>query len=370
MSGVVADASQEKTMNQFDCLATFVAVVEKGGFAAAARHLSIGGATVTRQVLTLEDRTGARLLHRTTRKCSLTEAGLAFYLRSKKIIEDLRDADAIAKEFHASTKGTIRVNTSATLISEVSAVVARYAANHEETSFDVITTDQMSDLLDDRIDLAIRDESITESSMIVRSLTFAEWTACASPGYISRHGMPNHPAELGKHNCLIYVRGNDCDRWRFTNHGDSKTVRVSGNLRSSDPRILRAAAIFDQGVVLLPDAMVAESLQAGHLVRVVCAFCAEGRQVRAVYPSRQLSLKVRTFLDFAAREFLATKKAARPSEASCVTARDDRRDSGTEPEYSPADSRSSVISFDAAKNYGQIAPPRHGEYDCLPKDGR
>jgi hypothetical protein len=162
----------------------------------------------------------------------------------------------------------------------------------------------MGNLLDDQIDLAIRDEAVAESSLIVRRLARAEWTACASPDHVARHGLPIHPAELAEHNCLVYIRDRDCDQWRFTDRNGSRSIRVSGSLRSSDPHALRMAALSDQGLILLPDAMVSEDMQTGRLVRVLNGYSAEPATIRAVYPSRrQLSLKVRTFLDFVAVAF-------------------------------------------------------------------
>ena len=327
-------------MNHLACMTTFVAVVDKGGFAPAARHLAIAPASVTQQIHILERRIGARLLQRTTRKSTLTEAGEAFYQRVIKILADIEEADAIANAFHATSRGTLRLNTSPTLSKDVGALVARYAAVHPETSFDLATTNQMGGLLDERIDLAIRDDSVIESSFIVRRLAYVEWTACASPGYVARHGFPTRPAELAGYNCLVYVRDRDGDDWRFVDHNGRTSVRVSGSLRSSDPHVLRTAALSDQGLVLLPDAMIAEDLQSGRLVRILSEYSAEQATIRAIYPSReQLSLKVRTFLDFAAAAFGATSAA-----------RDEL------PAYVPANSQSvieNLASVGARTSFGQ-----------------
>jgi hypothetical protein len=162
----------------------------------------------------------------------------------------------------------------------------------------------MGGLVDDRIDLAIRDDSVVESSFIVRRLAYAEWTACASPDHVARHGLPTRPAELANHDCLVYVRGYDCDHWCFVDQSGTKSIPVSGSLRSSDPHVLRTAALSGQGLILLPDAMVSEDLQTGRLVRVLNGYSVQQAIIRAVYPSRrQLCLKVRTFVDFAAAAF-------------------------------------------------------------------
>lgn len=316
-------------MDHLACMTTFVMVVEKGGFAAAARHLCVAPATVTQHVKMLEDRIGARLLQRTTRKSALTEAGRAFYERGIKILEAIKEADAVANAFHATARGTLRLNTSPTLSDDVAAIIERYVAVHPETSIDLTTTNQMVDLVDDRVDLAIRDDSVTESSFIARRLGFAEWTACVSPGHIAKHGVPVHPADLARHNCLVYLGARDCNDWHFVGRTGGKSIRVSGNLRSSDPHALRTAALRDQGLVLLPDAMVCEDLHTGRLVRILTDYRLEQATIIAVYPSRrQLPVKVRTFLDFAAKQFrtpyqrrMAECQGDRPPRYSLASAR-------------------------------------------------
>jgi len=202
-------------MNHFACLNTFVTVVQKGGFCAAARHLGVAPATVTQQVQILEERIGARLLLRTTRRSTLTEAGQVFFERGVKILEDIREANAIASAYHSTVKGTVRLNISPTLSKDVSALISRYLELHPETSFDLSVTNKMSDLLDDRVDLAIRDEEVPDSSLITRRLAGAEWTPCASPAYVARHGMPAHPEQLSTHNCLVLVHDQRCNEWQF-----------------------------------------------------------------------------------------------------------------------------------------------------------
>ena len=150
----------------------------------------------------------------------------------------------------------------------------------------------------------IRDDPVPESSLIVRCLACAEWTPCAALDYVARYGLPARPAELKDHNCLVYARGHDCDEWRFTSEDGEKAIRISGDLRSTDPHAVRTATLAAHGVALLPDAMISKDLQAGRLIRVLSEYSAEPATVRAIYPSRrQLARKVRTFLDFAAASF-------------------------------------------------------------------
>ena len=292
-------------MDHLACMATFVAVVEKGGFASAARYLSVAPATVTQQIHALEHRLGARLLQRTTRKSTLTEAGSAFYERSTRILESIKEADAVASEFHATAKGTLRLNTSPTLSTRVSMIVTKYIIAHPETSFELNVTNEMGGLIDDRIDLAIRDDALANSSLIVRCLAPAAWALCGSAAYIGRHGLPTHPSELARHNCLVY--GNGGENWHLTSVSGVETVRVAGSLRSTDPHTIRTAALSGQGLILLPEFMVRDDLQQGRLLRILKGYTAQEKTIRAVFPSnRYLPVKVRAFLDFVAKAFSAS----------------------------------------------------------------
>ena len=297
-------------MNQIACMTTFITVVEKGGLAAAARHLGLAPATVTQQVHNLEGRIGVRLLQRTTRKSALTPAGQVFFERGVKILKDVREADAIANAYRATAKGTVRLNISPTLSNHVSAMIARYAMRYPDTSFELTTANRMGDLIDGRIDLAIRDDAVADStSLVTRNLGYAEWTPCASPGYVARHGMPSCPEELVEHNCLVYAANQGRDEWRLMDGSGAKSIRISGSLRSADPQILRTAALSDHGVALLPEAMVDADLDAGRLVRVLGGCAVERVSIRALFASRhELALKVRTFLDFAAKDFAPSPK--------------------------------------------------------------
>lgn len=290
-------------MDSLACMTTFVAVVETGGFASAARYLSIAPATVSQRIQGLEHEIGARVLSCTNANWALTEVGRALYKSGKKTLEDIREADAIASEFHASSHGTLRVNVSPTLAKTMGNLVSRYARMHPGTTVVLSSTERACSPLDNGFDLAIRDDAVTDSKSLVRQLASVEWTVCASPGYVGRHGAPAHPDELSQFNCLVYGFDQSFDAWTFRDLAGRYPVRVSGSLRSNDPYALRSAALSDEGVVHLPDALVSDDLEAGHLVRVLASYSTEPVAVRAVYPCRKrLSLKVRSFLDFAAEE--------------------------------------------------------------------
>lgn len=290
-------------MDSLDCMTIFVAVVERGGFASAARYLSIAPATVTQRIQGLEHEIGARLLSRTNTRLALTEVGRALYTGGKKTLEDIKEADAIAGEFRASSQGTLRINVSPTLAKTMGDLVSGYARLHPDTVFDLSSTERACSLPDNGFELAIRDDAVSDTKSLVRQLASVEWTVCASPGYVARHGAPALPDELSRFNCLVYGSDRSFDEWIFRDVAGRYPVRVWGRLRSNDPYALRSAALSDDGVVHLPDALVSDDLEAGRLVRVLASYSTEPVAVRAVYPCRRrLSLKVRSFLDFAAKE--------------------------------------------------------------------
>jgi DNA-binding transcriptional LysR family regulator len=189
-------------IDRLACFDTFVRVAERGGFAAAARDLCLSPATVTHQIQSRENRLGAPLFNRTTRNCSLTEAGRVFYERCVRILMDIKEAETLAANLHATARGTIRLNSSPTLTSCLTALIVEFVSQHPGVSFELIATDEMGSLVEHGFDLAIRAGVLPDSNLITRRLGSASWMACAAPDYLARFGYPTTPAELTRHNCL------------------------------------------------------------------------------------------------------------------------------------------------------------------------
>ena len=216
-------------MDRLASIAAFVSVVKNGGFAAAARHLNVSRAMVSNQVQELEDRLGARLLNRTTRKVSLTETGRQYYARSTHFLADIDEADCEVGALSATPRGRLRVHCHPVLSGFIAPVLAAYLHDNPEVSVDLRRGDQMIDLLEDEFDLAIRINVPPDSSLMVRRLADWRHVLCCSPSYLETHPEPASPADLSAHNCIRYAFYPFGDEWRFTDpDGSPLTVRVAG----------------------------------------------------------------------------------------------------------------------------------------------
>lgn len=290
-------------MDRLTSLTVFTQVVSNGGFAAAARRLNMSPATVTSHVQALEDRLGARLLNRTTRKLNLTEVGKIYYERATQILAELEEADRIAGALQSTPRGVLRLHMSSHIARFIAPVVAEFLTLHPEVSVDLAMGDRMVDLVDDGIDLAIRTTLPAESSAIVRRLVTWRHVLCCAPSYLDHHEAPRHPADLAQHNCLRYTFYPFDDGWRFTGpDGKLVSVRVSGSLTSASGEIMRAVALAGQSIWLAPGFMIPDELESGRLVPIMHDYRPVEMVMNALYPHRHhLSAKVRGFIDLLAK---------------------------------------------------------------------
>jgi DNA-binding transcriptional LysR family regulator len=281
-------------------MAVFAKVVESASFAAAARHFDMSPAMVSKHVSTLEERLGVRLLNRTTRRVSATEVGQDYYERSLRILSDLEDADRAAGNLQTAPRGLLRVTTSVSFgARQLAPLVAEYLAVYPEVSIELSLHDHYIDLLQERVDLAIRLGTLSDSSLIARKLCAVEMVLCASPGYLKANGTPEKPRDLVKHNCLTHPA---LRTWTFSDRdGKDEVVRISGRLSANAGDALLALLVKDAGIALAPDYLVGDDLTAGRLVRLLPDYTTRDTPVYAVYPhSHYLSAKTRTFIDFLA----------------------------------------------------------------------
>lgn len=306
-------------MDRLTSIAAFVRVVENGGFTAAARHLNVSPTMVSNHVHELEDRLGARLLNRTTRRVSLTEIGRAYYERSAHILADLDEADRAAGALQATPRGRLRVHCHPSLARIIAPVVTTYLRDYPEVSIDLRRGDQMVDLLEEEFDLAIRPYVPPDSSLMVRRLADWRHMLCCSPSYLETHPEPVSPADLSAHNCIRYAFYPFGDEWRFTNpDGGPLAVRATGNLVTSDTELVRVAVIAGLGVTLIAPFNIHEELRAGSLMSLLRNYPTAEFSIAALYPHRQhLAAKVRVFIDalarlFAGRDWLNPEGAAPP----------------------------------------------------------
>jgi DNA-binding transcriptional LysR family regulator len=301
-------------MDRLTSLTAFVRVVDAGGFSAAGRKLNMSTTMVSNHVQSLEDRLGARLLNRTTRKVSLTEIGKAYYDRCIQILADIEQADDIAGALQSTPRGTLRIYTNTHLVQFLSPVVAEFLAAYPDVKVDLVIGERNVDLIDENFDLAVRMIPSPDSSLIVRSLATWRHVLCCSHGYIEKHGKPEQLSDLAERNCIRHVNYPFGDEWRFVDRkGASATVRISGNLISNSGDTLRLATLAGVGVWLAAGFLVRDHLESGELVRLLPEYRPVEFSMNAIYPHRHhLSAKVRTFIDLLARHSAEQQKQINP----------------------------------------------------------
>jgi DNA-binding transcriptional LysR family regulator len=301
-------------MDRLTSLTAFVRVVDAGGFSAAGRKLNMSTTMVSNHVQALEDRLGARLLNRTTRKVSLTEIGRAYYDRCIQILADIEQADDIAGALQSTPRGTLRIYTNTHLVQFLSPVVAEFLAGYPDVKVDLVIGERNVDLIDENFDLAVRMIPSPDSSLIVRSLATWRHVLCCSHGYIEKHGKPEQISDLAERNCIRHVNYPYGDEWRFVDRkGAPATVRVSGNLVSNSGETLLRAALAGVGVWLAAGFIVRADLESGELVRLLPEYRPIEFSMNAIYPHRHhLSAKVRTFIDLLARHSAEQQKQINP----------------------------------------------------------
>ena len=300
-------------MDRLTSLTAFVRVVDSGGFSAAGRRLNMSTTMVSNHVQSLEDRLGARLLNRTTRKVSLTEVGKGYYDRCVQILADLEQADDIAGALQSTPRGTLRVYTATHIVQFVSPVVAEYLGAYPEVKVDLSIGERTIDLIDEGFDIAIRLTPPPDSSLIVRSLATWRHVLCCSPDYLERHGRPQQLSELTDRNCIRHALY-PYDEWRFVDRkGTPASVRVSGNLISNSGETLRRAALQGVGVCLAAGFLIADDLESGRLIRLLPEYRPVEFAINAIYPHRHhLSAKVRSFIDLLAHHSAEQQKLINP----------------------------------------------------------
>jgi len=291
-------------MDRMTSMATFVKVVESGGFSAAARTLSMSPSMVTAHVQSLEERLGVRLLNRSTRRVSLTEVGHAYYERCLQILAEADDADQIAQALQSTPRGTLRLNTSIAIPPLLAPVVAEFVALYPEVSVNLTMSDRMIDLVEEGFDLAVRNMSVPDSSLVVRRVATYRFVVCGAPGYLAARGIPGQPADLSQHNCLVYSHSAWGNEWRFAGPDGEQSVAVEGNLQANSDNALRLAAVHGQGLALAPSFLLIEEIKSGRLVPVLTEFLQTEHAINAIYPHRHhLSAKVRSFIDLLVKHF-------------------------------------------------------------------
>lgn len=286
--------------DRLDSLALFAAVVEAGGVSAAARQLRRSKASVSKGLAALETRLGARLLDRSTRRQRLTEAGALLHERALRLLEDLDAAEAAVGQLQATPRGLLRVAAPLSFgVGRLAPLLPEFLALHPEVSLEAQFEDRYLDLLADRIDVALRIGSLSDSSLMSRRICPVARHVVAAPRYLAARGVPNRPGDLAAHDCLHYTLSLPVDSWAFEGTGGIKATPIKARLAANNGDVLATAAIEGAGIALLPEFIVAEALADGRLVALDLGVAPTGIAIHAVWPAGRLTpAKTRAFIDF------------------------------------------------------------------------
>lgn len=283
-------------MASWEGVSEFVAVAEMNSFTGAAQKLSTSVAQISRRVSALEERLAVKLLNRTTRRVTLTEAGQLYFYQCKGLVEGLELAELAVTQMQASPKGLIKVTAPVTYGERhLAPLLNQFLERYPQLELELILTNQKLDLIEAGIDLAVRLGRLENSSFIAKKLASRQLYVCASPDYLEQLGEPHSLSELANHQCLI----GSIDRWRFCENGKEKSVLVAGRIKCNSGSALRDAAMRSIGLVQLPDYYVQQDLEVGRLVEVLQQYRDKKEGIWALYPeNRHLSQKVRLLVDF------------------------------------------------------------------------
>ncbi len=292
-------------MDGIGVIPIFVAVIENKGFSAAAEHLGITKSAVSKRITQLEQQLGAKLIHRTTRKISLTEAGEHYYVHAVKALAAARDAQDAVSQLQGEPRGKLRIHAPMSFGHlHVAPLIPDFLQRFPKISVDLVLDDKTVDLVAEGFDVAILAGDLSDSNLIARKLASGHSVVCASPDYISQHGHPDIPQALTQHNCLQYSYSSNASRWSFNRQGKSSTVEVSGNYQANNSEAILEALLKGFGIARLPTFIAGAHIKSGKLLNLFENYQMPHKDIHAVFIERQyMPEKVRVFLDFAIESF-------------------------------------------------------------------
>lgn len=286
-------------MDRITAATVFVSIVERGSMIAAAESLDMSRAMVTRYLAEMEQWAGARLLHRSTRRLSLTDAGEVTLTHCRRMLELAAAIDAAPPDEPDTPHGLLRVSCSQSLAqAALASAVPAYLRRYPRMAVDLQVNNRAVNLVEERIDLALRITNALDPNLIARRLASCDSVVCASPAYLAEHGTPRRAEELADHNCLTYSYFGK-SLWQFTRAGEALSVPVDGNLSANDEFVLLAATLQGAGIALQPTYSAAPLIAAGQLVALLPDCAPQQMGIYGIYSSRQyLPPALRAMLDF------------------------------------------------------------------------
>lgn len=288
--------------NLLACMEVFIQVAESRSFSEAARRMGISQSSVSRQVSALETSLGVRLLQRTTRHLSLTEAGEIYYEKSRQIQREVIEAGNAICSFKHNPSGLLKIGAPIGWTEiKIAPYLSQFMAMHPEIELDIVATDDMQDVVEERLDLVLRVATPHDSSYVAQSLGKIILVLCATPEYFQKHGKPFAPQELLAHNCIAFDHSHS---WTFSDKTTEQTVNVSGKVNTNMVSVMISMTLQHMGITLLPTQLIRDQLASGALVAILPQYSIrytyiDVNEVFVLYSNRKhLPPKIKAFIDF------------------------------------------------------------------------
>jgi len=292
-------------MSDFNKIELFSRTIKAGSFSELGRQLHMAPSSISRQISALEKELGVRLIHRSTRKISLTEAGQIYYERISKILGELDEAQQAISQLQENPRGTLRVNAAIPFGErKLVPVIPEFLSHYPELKIDLTLEDRAIDLVEGRVDLAIRIGKLDDSSIVARKLADNQFVVCGSQEYFESYGRPQNPKDLLHHNCLINKNVYDSNTWQFCKGKSTQKISVTGNFQVNTGGAVYRAMLSHLGIAILPTWFIGEDVKQGLLQTVLEDYdvslpAMSESGVYALYPAGQfLPPKVRVFIDY------------------------------------------------------------------------
>jgi DNA-binding transcriptional LysR family regulator len=296
-----------KRLDMLPALVLFARIVQYGSLTAAAQYSGLSRSAVSKQLSALEEKLATRLLQRSTRSVTLTEAGKQILDEARRIQEALDRVQTLSEELQGQVTGHLKVSCSSGIGRvHLVPVVKQFCALYPDVHVQLLLEDRLVDLIDEQIDVAIRVGHLPDSSLVALPLGQMTWVVCASPDYLNKNGRPKKPADLLQHDCLHYRNNKSAfDHWLFKGPDGEESISINGSLSINDSTALIQAAEQGQGIVWIDKNSLGDALEQGRLVQVLQNYALEeGYPIYALYPARHhLPAKTRKFVDFLAEHF-------------------------------------------------------------------
>jgi DNA-binding transcriptional LysR family regulator len=285
-------------MDTVQTMKVFVNVAQRSSFAAAARALRLSPAQVTKNIAALEVRLGARLLQRSTRRVSMTEAGHVYLDRCLECLHAMEDADASVSALAGEPRGRLRVTAPVDFEANLSELLARFMADHPDIVVDLHLSNRSLDLVEEGIDLAVRIAPALEGDFVARPVALTHLAFWGAPSYLRKHGRPARPEDLAQHRNLVFSEPRPRDEWTFNRDGQSIRVKLRPVLLSNNAHVISRALVAGQGLAAAPSFMLRDDAAAGRIEPILLDWALPTARVFAVYPHRRfLSPKVSLFIE-------------------------------------------------------------------------